>query len=102
MASRLNLHEELCALLGTRNAYYDPPESVKLNYTCIKYSLTGANVKRANNGVYGLMKEYELIVISRDPDDPVTDSILTNFQYARLTRAYRADNLNHFVYTIYY
>jgi len=32
---RLKLHEILCGILNTRNAYFQPPESVKMNYPAI-------------------------------------------------------------------
>ena len=29
MAERLKLHQELCELIGSKNVYFDPPESIK-------------------------------------------------------------------------
>lgn len=47
MANRLNLHEEFATLLGSNNVYFQPPESVKLNYPCIKYSRVGIDSKKS-------------------------------------------------------
>ena len=102
MASRLKLHEELCEILENRNAYFNPPESVKLDYPCIKYSLSGVNVKRANDQVYNSTNRYEVIVIDRDPDNPIGNKMLSRFPMCSFDRQYKSDNLNHFVYTIYY
>lgn len=102
MASRLHLHEELCTLLDSRNVYYNPPESVKLQYRCIKYSLSGVDIKRANDKIYNTKNRYELILIDQDPDTAYHDKILNHFQMCSFDRSYKADNLNHFVYTIYY
>lgn len=102
MASRLTLHEEFCNILGTRNAYYNPPESVKLKYPAIKYSRPGMNVKRANDAIYKSMNRYEVIVIDPDPDSTIGDKILTHFPMCSFDRSYKADNLNHNVYTLYY
>ena len=55
MASRLELHEELCEVLGSRNAYFQTPENVKMEYKptgAIRYKLGGKNLKRANNKIY--------------------------------------------------
>ena len=39
MANRLDLQALLEDLLGSRNVYYQPPESVKMNYPAIVYAL---------------------------------------------------------------
>lgn len=102
MASRLKLHEELCEILENRQVYYQPPASVKLEYDCIKYSLSGINSKYANNQNYDAIKQYQVIVITRNPDSDIPDKILKHFSMCRFDRAYIADNLNHFVFTLYY
>lgn len=102
MASRLELHEELCVLLQTRNVYYQPPASVKMSYPCIKYSLSGLNVKRADDRPYKTARRYEIILIDTNPDSDFFDPILNHFQLCSFDRGYTADNLNHFVFTIYY
>ena len=102
MASRLELHEEFCNILDSRNAYFQPPASVKLEYDCIKYSLSGINVRHANNGNYMSTNQYEVIVITRKPDSKIPGEILNRFKMCRFDRAYVADNLNHFVFTLYY
>ena len=35
---RLALHELLCEKLGSRNVYFQPPESIKMKYPAIVYS----------------------------------------------------------------
>ena len=39
MANRLDLQALLEDLLGSRNVYYQPPESDKMNYPAIVYAL---------------------------------------------------------------
>lgn len=102
MASRLKLHEEFCEILENRNVYYNPPESVKLQYPCIRYSLSGVDQKKANDQSYTRTNRYEVILIDSDPDSKYHDEILTRFKMCSFDRPYKADNLNHFVYTIYY
>lgn len=102
MASRLELHEELCEILGNRNAYFNPPASLTMNYPCIRYTLTAPNIKKANNGVYNLINRYEVTVIDIDPDSQIPTKILSHFPMASWDRYYKADNLNHTVLTIYY
>ena len=50
MGNRLELHEIFCDILGSRNAYFQPPASVKMNYPAIKYSLS--NIENNNATVY--------------------------------------------------
>ena len=40
MKTRLELDEELVKILGSKNVYFQPPESLKLNYPAIVYSLS--------------------------------------------------------------
>lgn len=102
MASRLKLHEELCALLGNGNVYFQPPASVRMNYDAIRYSLSDPNLKRANDAVYLKVNKYEGVVITRNPDSTIPDALLNHFQMCNFGRPYAADNLNHFPFTIYY
>lgn len=102
MAGRLKLHEEFCTILGTRYVYFNPPESLKLNYPCIKYSLSGVDHKRANDGIYKNTNKYEIIVIDTDPDSDIYEMILNHFQYCSFNRSYLSDGLSHTVLTLYY
>ena len=102
MASRLKLHEELCAVLGTNSVYFQPPASVKMSYPCIRYSKAGISHTRADNGIYKNTNKYEVIVIDRNPDSNIHERILEHFEMCSYDRGYVADNLNHFTLTLYY
>ena len=75
MADRVELQSLLEELLGSKNVYYQPPESVKM--------------------------QYDLTVIAKRPDHPVIKKLLA-LPYCSYDRHYVADNLNHDVLTIYY
>ena len=102
MASRLELHEEFCDLLGNRNAYFQPPPSVKLQFDCIKYSCDGFDSDYADDHAYKTIRRYEGIAITKDPDSGLPDAILKRFQMCSLGKPYVSDNLNHFPFTLYY
>lgn len=102
MVSRLKLHEELCTLLGTRNVYYNPPASVAMRYPAIRYSLSDVDHKRANDAIYKNTNRYEIVVIDKNPDSDIYEKILTHFSMCSFDRPYIADNLNHFILTLYY
>lgn len=102
MASRLELHEELCEVLESRNVYFQPPASMKMQYDAIRYELGGKDVKRANNKIYQSMNKYEGVVITRDPDTMIPDKLLARFEMCSIGRPYPADKLNHYPFTLYY
>ena len=101
MASRLGLQSKLEELLGSRNVYYQPPENLKMNYPAIVYSKTRPDIKRANDQIYLQKNHYEIIVISKSPDNPVIDKLI-GLQYCSYDRNYISDNLHHDVFTLYY
>lgn len=101
MADRLELHSLLEELLGSKNVYYKPPESIKMQYDAIRYNKKNIVSTYANNAKYSMRDCYEIIVISRRPDHPVIKKLL-ELPYCSYDRNYVADNLNHDVLTIYY
>jgi hypothetical protein len=102
MAKREDLHEELCTILGSRNVYFQTPESVKMQYDAIRYALGGKNVMRANNGAYKITNQYDGVVITRNPDTTIPDMMISHFEMCSFGRPYTSDNLNHYPFTIYY
>lgn len=101
MADRLDLQSMLEELLESRNVYYQPPESTKMQYDAIKYSKKNIMSRYANNATYSMMDCYELIVIARKPDHPVIKKLLA-LPYCSFDRHYVADNLNHDILTLYF
>lgn len=101
MASRLDLHEILCSILGSRNVYFQPPESIKLEYDCIIYSRKNINNIFADNSVYRQHDSYEVIIIYEDPDSDIPRK-LSLLPMCSFDRHYTSDNLNHDVFTLYY
>lgn len=101
MANRLDLQSLLEELLGSKNVYYQPPESIKMQYDAIRYSKKNIRSNYANDTKYSIRDCYELIVISKRPDNPVIKKLLA-LPYCSYDRPYIADNLYHDVLTIYY
>lgn len=101
MGRRLILHQILCNLLGTPNAYFQPPETIKMNYPCIVYRRTSADTRFSNDFPYLCEMSYQVTVIDKDPDSalPIKVSLL---QKCIFQNHFVKDNLNHDVYNIYY
>lgn len=102
MGQRLNLQAELEELLGSRNVYFQPPESLRMNYPCIRYTRSSGETTFADNKPYTFTKEYTLYYIDPDPDSEMVEKIAMHFPMSRLDRHYTADGLNHDVFTIFY
>lgn len=99
---RLELHEKLCDILGSRHVYYQPPESIKMQYPAIVYKFVGYRTFKADNTTFLKMPEYDVTYISDDPDVDIADEMFSEFQYCNFDRPYVAENLHHFVYSIFY
>ena len=102
MAKRLELHEELCDILNSKNAYFQPPESGKMKYPAIIYNLREYDQRRADDINYTVQAEYTLTIIDRDPDSTLPTKVLSRFKMCRFDRWYAADGLNHYVFDLFY
>lgn len=101
MRKRSDLSVLLRSIIGNNNVYYQPPESSKLQYPCIKYNLTDVQTLSADNKPYRRYKRYSVMIIDPDPDSLIPDKIGA-LPMSSFDRAYSADGLNHFVYTVYF
>lgn len=101
MDRRLILQNKLEELFGSKNVYYQPPETIKMAYPAIKYSKTDIDSRFANDSAYRQLTRYEIVVIDREPDNPVINELL-RLPYSSYDRYYKASNLNHDVLTLYF
>lgn len=106
MIRRLQLSEELHSLLKENgyqdNVYYQPPETVLMSYPCIRYNRSNISAKYADDIRYMSKDQYTLIVIDSNPDSKIPDILLNHFAMINFDRSYSAENLNHFVLTLFY
>ena len=101
MATRIDLQNILEELLGSRNVYYQPPESLKMSYPAIVYSRKTIDNSYANNSVYKQNYAYEITVIDKNPDSEIVNKV-SKLPTCRFDRHFKSDNLNHDVFTLYY
>ena len=100
---RRELSAKLHEILGSDNIYFQPPESIKMEYPCIRYKRSSPFSVPANNKKnYIQISRYEIMVISRDPMEPTVYKIPEEFEYCDNGRHYEADNLYHDVFYIYW
>lgn len=101
MAQRLLLQAMLEECLGSRNVYYQPPESLRMQYPAIRYKRRPIVPDRADNIAYRLKHFYELVLIDPNPDSPVVEK-LAMLPYCRHEQHFETEGLNHDMYTIYF
>ena len=99
--SRLELQSVLEEILGSRNVYFQPPESFKLKYPCILFELSDIWVDHADDDIYRKFKQYMITAIDKDPDSGLPDKI-NDLKYCEMDRFYVSNNLNHWVFTLYF
>lgn len=99
--NREELQQILETILGSRNVYFQPPESIKLKYPCIIYEKTDIEIVKANNKNYLFNERYTVTYITDDPDSDLTYNLL-ELPYCNYDRRFVSNNLNHEVFTIYH
>ncbi len=100
--TRVNLQNFLEKdILGSDEVYYQRPSSKSMSYPAIIYDLSTVSNVYADNTVYQRHKAYEVIVIDRNPDSEVVEKML-DVPLCRWIRRYKADNLYHDVFILYW
>ena len=104
MGQRLQLQAllETCFPDGIEpHVYFQQPNGLAMVYPCIVYRLSNEKVQHADNKPYMHKKRYQVTVIDRNPDSKIPDSI-RDLPTCGFSRFYAAENLNHFVYDLYF
>lgn len=101
MNRRVKLHALLVEALGSKYVYFQPPTNIEMKYPCIVYSRSSTNDRFANNELYRTQKKYQITVIDKNPDSDIPGRI-ARLPMCRFDRHFKADNLNHDIYSIYY
>ena len=61
----------------------------------------GARLRHANNELYRNAKRYQITVVDRDPDTEIADQVEA-LRYVSFQRSFASDDLNHFVFTLFF
>lgn len=102
MASRLELQKTLEETFPSYRVYFQPPESFKMKYPCIRYEFDGVSDLKADNSHYHSRNRYTVTVIQDDPDFYSYEVMYKAFSLCSMNQRYVADNLYHETFTIYY
>lgn len=86
----------------TEHVYFQPPTNIQMEYPCIVYLRDGlSSVDHADNELYRHAKRYQVTVIDRDPDTELA-AMVEALRYVQFDRSFAADNLNHYVFTLFF
>lgn len=96
---RSQLHSLLKAF--TPDVYFQPPNGLALKYPCIVYKIDNADTKFADNKPYSYTERYQITVIDQDPDTALR-FLVAALPMCRFDRAFASDDLNHYVYNIFF
>lgn len=96
---RSELHTLLKAI--TDHVYFQRPPSTGMEFPCILYTRDFAKTEFADDSPYRHTKRYQVVYISRDPDDSVKEQIEA-LPMCIFDRWYPADNINHDVYKLFF
>lgn len=99
---RRKLQNELESVLGNKNVYFQPPESIKLQYPAIVYEVSAPDIKRADNRIYSYTNKFNLKYIRKNGNDDVPRKILETFSLCSENDTYIYDNLYHTIFGLYY
>ena len=99
MASRLALQSLLEGL--TEHVYFQPPANLNMQYPCIIYKRDDSRSEYADNRPYTRTKRYQVTVVDRDPDSELPDKV-EELPYCSFDRYFPAENLNHYVFTLFF
>lgn len=99
---RIELHQELKTLLGSNNVYFQPPESIAMQYPAIIYERSDIKNVHADDSVYTSTCVYRIIVVDYDPTSEIVDRLSKKYPKIKYIRHYVSEKLNHDVFSLYY
>jgi hypothetical protein len=99
MGQRQKLHNILLGL--TPNVYFQPPESVKMQYPCIVYQRDYADADFAGNKTYRYTQRYQVTVIDESADSAILPGVVA-LPMSTYLRGFASDNLNHDIVRVYF
>lgn len=102
MGSSLDLQVILEQIPGVEHVYFQPPESVRMEYPAIIYGHADYDKLSANNKAYKIDRRYSVTLVYNDFEMEEAVNALLALPYCSYDRHYVADQLHHDVFTLYY
>lgn len=99
---RLTLQSLLKEIPKVREVYFQPPEDIKLKFPCIIYKWDRMKEIRADNTLYNSRRGYSVTIVDQNPDSTIPIDFQKEFPLASFDRSYVSDNMNHWIYNLYW
>lgn len=98
------LRDKLYLIHNTENVYYDPPNGITMEFPCFRFELNNYDIRNADNRAYTQKARWAITYITRDVEEieDVAKEMLDNFKYCHFDTSYRAENLQHAVFNLYF
>ena len=101
MERRKKLDDALVEILGSDNVYFQQPSTIKMKYPCVRYSLDGIKILKADGINYKKFYRYRAVLMDYDPDSEYVDKLVDIPYYSSMGQPYVSDNLHHWTFTYY-
>lgn len=98
---REELHLTLKSLNPAAQVYFQPPENIQMQYPCFLYELDNMDIKRAGNKTYSRTRRYQVTYISTDVTNAHHEKV-AELPMSSFSRYFVADQLHHYVYSLYF
>lgn len=98
---RLELDAIFSEMESVEEAYYQPTQNTQMMYPCITYKRDFNLTQHADNIPYRVLRRYLVTVIDEDPDSAIP-ALVEAMPSCVLDRTFVADNLNHWVYKLFF
>lgn len=98
---RLKLSGFLNKIPGARKVYYSPPTGIEMKYPCIIYDLANPQMVHADNIPYFVNLQWTVTIVDEDPDSKIANEFFT-IPKCSFDRKFASDDLNHFVFSLYF
>ena len=85
-----------------KQVYTQPPTGMQMVFPCLVINIETGKSEFADNTVYRHQKRYLVTAIVRESDDLTLYDILSKLPKSRHERSFKADELNHHVFSIFY
>lgn len=83
------------------HVYFQPADSLAMEYPCIRYQRDALTQIHANNDPYHQTKRYMITILDRSADSPIFD-LVAGLRMTRFVSHNRADGIHHDVFTTSY
>lgn len=93
--------QQLLLTMGATEVYFQQPNNKQMQYPCILYNIDDVSTQYADNKPHRSDTRYMVTIVDRDPDSEIPQRIAL-LPLCSFSRFYTADNLNHFVYNLYF